>query len=132
MRCCLRSGTTKKTTGSTMTLSKRVELGSVWLTYLHYSDLPDLGKVRPVLIVEVFEDATAVVLKITSKAGSGPRASLAVEDWASCGLRKPSYIRVDEVFRLSIDDLLRDEPLGSVGPAFLEEVRRALKGMEKA
>ncbi len=122
----------RKTTGSTMTLSKRVESGSVWLTYLHYSDLPDLGKVRPVLIVEVFEDATAAVLKITSKAGSGLRASLTIEDWASCGLRRPSYVRVDEVFQLSTDGLLRNEPLGFVGPAFLEEVRQALKKMEKA
>lgn len=45
-----------------------VRPGQIWLTYLHFLDHPDIGKVRPVLILDVDRDqATAVALKITSK-----------------------------------------------------------------
>ena len=101
--------------------------GEIWLAYLHFSDRPDIGKVRPVLIVGVQEDAPlAVVLKVTSKNPEDGRRSVPLAGWESCGLRKPSYVRVDQIFELTPESLLGKAPLGTLEPADFSAVLHAL------
>ena len=104
-----------------------VQPGEVWLAYLHFSDRPDIGKVRPVLVVGVRESARlAVVLKVTSKNPGDGRRSVPLVGWESCGLRKPSYVRVDQIFELMPESLLGKAPLGALKPAELSVVLQAL------
>jgi len=49
-----------------MTGSDPVQVFDIWLVYLHFTDHPQTGKVRPVLVVGVDEDTIAAA-KITSK-----------------------------------------------------------------
>ena len=92
------------TKGCMTTSSKTVRPGEIWLTYLHFSDKPELGKVRPVLVVDAQQDSTiAVALKVTTKAPHDGRACMALDDWAACGLRKPSYVRLDQIFEVATD-----------------------------
>ena len=101
--------------------------GEIWLAYLHFSDKPDIGKVRPVLVVGVREEAAlAVVLKVTSKNPGDGRKSVPLAGWESYGLRKPSYVRVDQIFEVAADSLLGDAPLGTLGSAQFATVLQAL------
>ncbi|MBQ9001888.1 MAG: hypothetical protein IJ087_08555 [Eggerthellaceae bacterium] len=48
--------------------SSRPEAGDIWLAYVEFSDHPGVGKVRPVVILDVFDDTcVAVAAKVTSK-----------------------------------------------------------------
>lgn len=106
-----------------MSSCKDVHPGDIWLTYLHFIDKPETGKVRPVLVVDVREeDLLVVALKVTSKTKDDGRRDMAIENWQSAGLVKPSYIRLDQAFELRISDLLRDEPLGAIDESLLEQV----------
>ena len=113
---------------STMT-SCEPHVGEVWLTYLHFTDHPDIGKVRPVVIVEV-SDNELVVLKITSKAPHPERRDVIVSDLVSAGLRQPSSIWITPPFVLQRSDLLRDAPIGILSPEDWQAVDRALVDAE--
>lgn len=112
-----------------MTLCKPVA-GDVWLAYVEFSDHPGVGKVRPVVVVDVSANACIVLAaKITSKdlSTDGSGKVVPVIDWQLCGLRKPSYVRLDQRFVLSRDKLLRDKPLGRVSDVLLQVITAALK-----
>ncbi len=103
--------------------------GEVWLAYVYFEDHPDVGKVRPVVIVEVRgAAAVAVAAKVTSK-DVRARGALAVEiaDWQACGLRRPSWVRLDQRFELPLSDVLRDEPLGRLPEEEFGKVARAIR-----
>lgn len=106
--------------------------GEVWLAYLHFSDRPELGKVRPVIVLEADGAAlVAVAAKVTSQDLScrpGVKA-LAIDCWRECGLRKPSYVRLDQRFEVPYSDLLRGAPIGSLPQQTLEAVRSAIEGL---
>lgn len=120
------------TKGCMTTSSKTVRPGEIWLTYLHFSDKPELGKVRPVLVVDAQQDSTiAVALKVTSKAPHDERVCIALDDWATCGLRKPSYVRLDQIFEVATNSLLRDEPLGSLSPDPMATILQRLESAQK-
>ena len=43
-------------------------IGDIWLAYVEFADYPEVGKVRPVIVVDVREDACVVLAaKVTSK-----------------------------------------------------------------
>ena len=43
-------------------------IGDIWLAYVEFADYPGIGKVRPVVVVDVREDACVVLAaKATSK-----------------------------------------------------------------
>lgn len=110
------------------TTSREPAPGEVWLAYVYFEDHPDVGKVRPVVIVEVRGGAdVAVAAKVTSK-DVGARGALAVEipDWRACGLRRPSWVRIDQRFELPFSDILRDEPLGRLPGDVFREVALAV------
>ena len=111
-----------------MTTSPRsFHIGEIWLSYLHFSDRPDLGKIRPVLIVDVqMDNALAVALKVTSKNPADGRKSTPIPEWKSCGLRKPSYVRTDQIFEIPTASLLGKEPLGALSQARLATILQLL------
>lgn len=47
-------------------------------------------------------------------------------DWDSCGLRKPSYIRLDQKLELAFEKLLREEPLGKLSALYMEVIEKSL------
>jgi mRNA interferase MazF len=115
-----------------MTLPDAPKAGEVWLAYLRFSDKPSIGKVRPVLILGSRGDAFAICvtcLKITSRTADDGRRDVAVKEWRSCGLRKPSYIRLDQIFELGRSGFLADGKLGDLDENEFESV---LEELEKA
>ena len=93
----------------------------VWLAYLRFADHPEVGKVRPVVIMG--SGAAAVVAaKVTT---ADPRDAFSycdLLDWEREGLLKPSRVQVAPLFTLSESDLLNGSPLGTLS----ERDRRAL------
>lgn len=111
-----------------MTSPKPV-VGDIWLAYLEFSDHPGVGKVRPVLVVDVEGDACIVVVaKVTSKdlRESSNVPCLPIINWNRYGLVKPSYIRLDQRFELAYERLLRDAPIGRLPRSLMDVVADAL------
>ena len=104
--------------------------GELWLAYLHFSDMPELGKVRPVLVLAVGE-GRAVAAKVTSKDVGASLGAPAwpVPGWEALGLRRPSFVRLDQRFEIPFGDLLRGEPLGALPPGLFSEVSALLSGL---
>ena len=106
-----------------MTTSCNPKPGEIWLAYVEFSDHPGVGKVRPVVVLEVRESTcVALAAKVTSKdlkAAKGVPCAPII-GWESCGLRAPSYVRLDQRLVISFERLLRGEPLGSVSELFLK------------
>ena len=88
----------------------------VWLAHLNFSDKPSIGKVRPILILDATLNAEkqfiVTSLKITSKNQIDSDVKMAIENWKACGLKKPSYVRLDQVFKISENKLLKGAPIG--------------------
>ncbi|MGN0060432.1 MAG: type II toxin-antitoxin system PemK/MazF family toxin [Coriobacteriales bacterium] len=115
--------------GSMMTSCKPAP-GDIWLAYVEYKDHPGVGKVRPVIIVDVLDSTfTALAAKVTSKdlSMTGTGIVVPIIDWQHCGLRKPSYVRLDQKLILERDMLKRDEPIGRVSDVLLQLIASALK-----
>ncbi len=96
-----------------MTISSSPKSGEIWLAYIHFLDHPDVGKVRPVLILS--NEGTLRVSKITTaNLAKSDFPGHVIENWSSCGLLKPSWVQLDPIFRVTQEDLLNDEPLGKM------------------
>lgn len=83
----------------------------IWLAYVRFADCPDVGKVRPVVILE-HEIAAIVVAKITTANPQPAFSYCELADWGSEGLLKPSRVQTTPLFRIGFRDLLNGEPLG--------------------
>lgn len=114
--------------GSTMT-SRKPAVGDIWLAWVEFSDHPGVGKVRPVVVVDVRESVcTVIAAKVTSKnlESDGSGSCVPILDWETCGLRKPSYIRLHQRFELPFEKLLREAPIGRLSDAYVKVVSSAL------
>ncbi len=110
-----------------MTTSSKPEKGEIWLAYIEFSDKPGVGKVRPVLILENEEEQLVVtVAKVTSVAGDD-NSRIELKNWKNYGLLKPSFVRIDQRFRVSIDKILLDKPLGKLEDDLFEDIERKVK-----
>lgn len=83
----------------------------VWLAYVRFADHPDVGKVRPVVIIDD-ETAAVVAAKITSAQPSESYQYYELVDWQREGLLKPSRVQLAPLLALNRNDLLNGEPLG--------------------
>lgn len=93
----------------------------VWLAYVRFADHPDIGKVRPVVIID--ERAAAIVVAKVTTAEPAERFSYCeLVDWEREGLLRPSRVQVVPLFQVSESDLLNGEPIG----VLTERDRRAL------
>lgn len=113
--------------------SPEPQVGDIWLAWVEFSDHPGVGKVRPIVIVDVDGGAClALAAKVTSKDLRADASGKVVPiiDWESCGLRKPSYIRLDQRLEVPFDRLIRDEPIGRLPDVYLQIVLDAL-GFER-
>lgn len=109
--------------------SRKPSVGEIWLAYVEFSDHPGVGKVRPVVVVDVQDDMCVVIAaKVTSKdlRADGSGLCIPIIDWEICGLRKPSYIRLDQKLELAFEKLLRDEPIGVLPSYYINIVTNAL------
>lgn len=114
-------------------ISCKPSIGDIWLAYVEFSDHPGVGKVRPVVVVDVREDLCVVVAaKVTSKdlCADGSGRCIPIIDWEQCGLRKPSYIRLDQRLELSFERLLRDKPIGVLPPIYIALIASELAGLD--
>ena len=112
--------------------SRDPEAGDIWLAYVEFSDHPGVGKVRPVVVIDVLGDVCVVVAaKVTSKdlGRDGSGRVVPIIDWADCGLRKPSYVRLDQKLELSFESLLREAPIGRLPDAYMGIIAQALSAM---
>ena len=111
------------------TLSSTPAVGEIWLAYLRFSDRPDFGKVRPVLVLQGEGNARAaraICLKVTSRTADDGRCDVAVKEWERCGLRKPSFVRIDQIFELDRESFLGDRKLGDMNGDEFESILGAL------
>lgn len=83
----------------------------VWLAYVRFADHPDVGKVRPIVIIDG-ETAAIVAAKITSASPLPHYRYYELMDWKEEGLLKPSRVQLAPLLALRREDLLNDEPLG--------------------
>lgn len=116
-------------TDSTMTWHKP-SVGDVWLAYVEFADHPGIGKVRPVIVLDIQDGRCLVIAaKVTSKdlRADGSGKCLPILDWQECGLRKPSFVRIDQVFELSYEKLLREAPIGRVNRAYVQVITSYLE-----
>lgn len=93
----------------------------VWLAYVRFADHPDVGKVRPVVIIDE-RAATIVVAKVTTSEPLERFSYCELADWEREGLLKPSRVQVVPLFQVPGSDLLNGEPIG----VLTERDRRAL------
>lgn len=117
--------------GSMMT-SCRPSVGDIWLAYVEFADHPGIGKVRPVVVIDVQMSACVVVAaKVTSRISSqgGSEERIPIVDWEACGLRKPSYVRLDQKLELAFENLLNDAPLGSLPKACVDTIAEKLRNV---
>ena len=98
----------------------------VWLAYVRFADHPDIGKVRPVVILD--QDVFAIVVaKITSAQQSERFSYCELEDWMDEGLLKPSRVQLTPLFRVAPHELLKDEPLGVLSDRDCRRLAAALQ-----
>jgi hypothetical protein len=110
-----------------MTASRSVERYDIWLVYLYFTDRPTVGKVRPILIVDV-EGERIAAAKITSQPPrEGLAGEFAISRWSEAGLNLPSTVRCSQIFELGAKELLRDRPIGCLHPEDLPGVIEALR-----
>ena len=113
--------------------SRKPVVGDSWLAYVEFSDHPGIGKVRPVVVIDVFDDVcVAIAAKVTSKdlRQSGSGSVVPIIDWSECGLRKPSYVRLDQKLELSFESLLREEPIGRLSDVYMSVIEQAIASLE--
>lgn len=97
----------------------------VWLAYLRFADHPNIGKVRPVILLDSIPGGF-VVLKVTTASPKAPYRSCELKDWEVEGLVRPSRAQTFPLFTLSVDDLLNDEPIGILSQRDRAIIQRAL------
>ena len=83
----------------------------IWLTYVRFADHPEIGKVRPIAIIDS-DTAAVIAAKITSASPLSQYRYYELMDWEEEGLLKPSRIQLAPLLALRYEDLLNDEPLG--------------------
>jgi mRNA interferase MazF len=83
----------------------------VWLAYLRFADHPDIGKVRPVVIIDSSTSSIVVAKVTTAKPQKNFRYGELI-NWKVEGLLRPSRVQTLPLFRLTDTDLLGDCPLG--------------------
>lgn len=112
--------------------SSKPNVGDIWLAWVEFSDHPGVGKVRPVVVLDVQEDVCLVIAaKVTSKnlEADGSGKCIPILDWRRCGLRKPSYVRLDQRAELPIERLLRNDPIGVLSKEYMAIINDALSSL---
>lgn len=103
----------------------------VWLAYVRFADHPDVGKVRPVIIID--REITAIVVAKVTTAEPRERFSYCeLADWRMEGLLRPSRAQVVPLFRVSHADVLRGAPLGILTERDRISLQAALDSVENA
>jgi hypothetical protein len=82
--------------------------GEIVWTWVPYEERDGRGKDRPVVIVSASGPGDFLAVQLTSKAHDGDRdfLSLGTGAWDSSG--RPSWVRVDRVFRVRTDGMRRE------------------------
>ena len=105
------------------------QVGDIWLAYVEFADHPGVGKVRPVVIVDVREEScVALAAKVTSKdlRADGSGRCVPIIGWERCGMRKPSYIRLDQKLEIAFEKLLRGEPIGRLPEPYVSIIASSI------
>ncbi len=109
-----------------MMTTSEFKVGQIWIAYVYFIDYPQIGKVRPVVIVNAEEILSVSVCRVTSRVLADP-SDIFIKEWQSCGLIKPSYIRPDIVFEIPRTDILSDNPIGEIDKSTLAQVLETIK-----
>lgn len=92
------------------TSSNKPKSWEIWLAYVRFSDHPEIGKVRPIVIID-HNSAAIIAAKITTKL-QNHFEYVELADWEDEGLKLPSRVQIAPLFEVPISDLLNDAPLG--------------------
>jgi mRNA interferase MazF len=104
-------------TGSSTSAARTSRLNprpwEIWLAYVRFADHPDVGKVRPIVIID--ERVSAIVAaKVTTAVPQERFLYCELADWQVEGLLRPLRAQVVPLFEVSRADVLRDTPLGTL------------------
>lgn len=97
----------------------------VWLAYLRFAGHPQVGKVRPVIVLGGGA-AAVVAAKVTTAEPREAFSYCELLDWDREGLLKPSRAQVFPLFTLAETDLLNGSPLGVLSERDRAAMNRAL------
>lgn len=101
----------------------------VWLAYVRFADHPNVGKVRPVIIIDNEMEAI-VVAKVTTAQPQPQFTYCELEDWESEGLLRPSRAQTTPLFRIAPSDLLNGEPLGLLSSGDRIRLNKAFQSLQ--
>jgi hypothetical protein len=98
--------------------------GEIVWTWVPYEEADGRGKDRPVLVVATEPGGTVLAVALTSQEHPGrpEYLSIGAGDWD--GRHRPSFVRLDRVFRLHQSGMRREG--AALGARAYETVRRAL------
>jgi hypothetical protein len=82
--------------------------GEIVWTWVPYEENDGRGKDRPVVIVAASGTGDYLAVQLTSKAHDGDRDFIALGDGAWDAQGRPSWARIDRVFRVRADGMRRE------------------------
>lgn len=82
--------------------------GEIVWTWVPYEENDGRGKDRPVVIVAASGSGDFLAVQLTSKAHDGDRDFVALGDGAWDAQGRPSWARIDRVFRVRADGMRRE------------------------
>lgn len=107
----------------------RASRGEIWWAKFPYSDDPEQGKTRPVLVLGLSpsgpnQDSVVLVAPITSYGGgaSARTGDVAILNWRGLGLEKASWVRARRVWGANPSILQGDKPMAHVDAQVMSTV----------
>ncbi|MCI0155753.1 type II toxin-antitoxin system PemK/MazF family toxin [Leifsonia shinshuensis] len=82
--------------------------GEIVWTWVPYEEADGRGKDRPVLVVASESGGTVIAVALTSQAHPGRPEYLAIGSGSWDGRRRPSFVRLDRVFRVHPNGMRRE------------------------
>jgi hypothetical protein len=83
----------------------------IYLAKVHFSDKPEIYKVRPVVVLEE-QHPIVLVLKVTSKIDQTKFSAYYLDNWINYGLNVPSSVIVSFAYQIKMNDIFCDKLLG--------------------
>ena len=97
-----------------MANSSELEQFGIYLAKVYFEDVPDIYKVRPVLIIDA-KGSLALVLKMTSSITQQRVPAYKLENWQQYGLNVPTTVLLSPMIALRGSDIYSERLLGILG-----------------
>ena len=93
--------------------SSNLKKFGIYLAKVHFSDKPEVFKVRPVVVLDE-KNSIVLVLKVTSKINQTRFAAYYLDNWINYGLNVPSSVIVSFAYQVNTGDVFKNRFLGTL------------------